>query len=406
MRVTNSMLVNNFMRNLNSNLTRMDGLQNQLATGRKFAHISDDPSALIYSQASRNSLARLSHYSRTVESAHDRLTQTEAGLMELQLLAVNIYEATIDAATDVKADGDKTNISVTMGQYRDHFVNTLNMTFGDKFLFGGYNTPGEPAAAQGTDMVTGPFTVETGADGRPQLVYNGFNLSQFDRMTVVEWDRINAIDLSTFELVPGDPASAVDLSGLTINDLADPAFDFAALGLTQAEWDAITADEDVNAKLSMDMFNILKDDVLTYDVGPAVSMPVTMNGLDMIFYRTVDEEGNDVIRNIFNVMDDVYQVANDGSPAEVINKYIKPLQDAQNHLLTKVAEVGGRVRRLELLGARYEQDYLNYERMKSDAEDVDFAEVIMFQKMAEAVYQASLSTGARIIQPTLMDFLR
>ena len=44
--------------------------------------------------------------------------------------------------------------------------------------------------------------------------------------------------------------------------------------------------------------------------------------------------------------------------------------------------------------------------MKSNAEDVDFAEVIMNQKMAEAVYQASLAAGARIIQPTLMDFLR
>ena len=406
MRVTNSMLVNNFMRNLNSNLVRMDGLQNQLATGRKFAHISDDPSALIYSQASRNSLARLSHYQRTVESAHDRLVQTEAGLMELQLLVVNAYEATIDAATDVKADGDKVNISVTMGQYRDHFVNTLNMTFGDKFLFGGYNTPGEPSASMGTDMITGPFTVENDASGRPQLIFNGFNLSQFDRMTVTEWEDIKAFDLSYYELIPGIPASAVDLSSLTINDITDAAFDFMALGLTSAEWDAVKADGDVVAKLSMDMFDTLRSDVLTFDVGPAVSMEVTMSGLDMIFYRTVDETGTDVIRNIFNVMDDVYQAANDGSPAEVINKYIKPLQDAQNHLLTQVAEVGGRVRRLELLTARYEQDFLNYERMKSDAEDVDFADVIMYQKMAEAVYQASLSTGARIIQPTLMDFLR
>ena len=34
------------------------------------------------------------------------------------------------------------------------------------------------------------------------------------------------------------------------------------------------------------------------------------------------------------------------------------------------------------------------------------AEVIMNLKMQENVYQASLSSGARIIQPTLLDFLR
>ena len=44
--------------------------------------------------------------------------------------------------------------------------------------------------------------------------------------------------------------------------------------------------------------------------------------------------------------------------------------------------------------------------MRSDAEDVDMADVIMYLKMAEAVYQAALSAGARVIQPSLMDFLR
>jgi flagellar hook-associated protein 3 FlgL len=44
--------------------------------------------------------------------------------------------------------------------------------------------------------------------------------------------------------------------------------------------------------------------------------------------------------------------------------------------------------------------------MKSDAEDADEAELIMRYKMAETVYKAALSTGASIIQPTLMDFLR
>jgi flagellar hook-associated protein 3 FlgL len=42
----------------------------------------------------------------------------------------------------------------------------------------------------------------------------------------------------------------------------------------------------------------------------------------------------------------------------------------------------------------------------SKNEDVDMAEVIMRLKSEENVYRASLSAGARIIQPTLVDFLR
>ena len=152
----------------------------------------------------------------------------------------------------------------------------------------------------------------------------------------------------------------------------------------------------------IEMLNKLKGDVLTFDVGPAVSIPVSINGVDLAFFQA----SNGSTYNIFNVLHEVYQAASSGAGAEELGKLIKPLQDAQNHLLTKVAELGGRTRRLDLLQARYEQDEINYEQMKSDAEDADMAEIIMYQKMAEAVYQAALSAGARIIQPTLMDFLR
>jgi flagellar hook-associated protein 3 FlgL len=156
----------------------------------------------------------------------------------------------------------------------------------------------------------------------------------------------------------------------------------------------------------------LKSDVLTFDVGTGVEMPVTFNGIDLILFQSsIDGNGDPVTppinRNIFDVLNSLHEDTYDGKPASEIGRvYIKQLQQAQNHLLTQVAEVGGRSRRLELLEIRYEQDELNYTQMMSDAEDVDFAEVIMNQKMAEAVYQAALSAGARVIQPTLMDFLR
>ena len=43
MRVTNSMMINNLMRNLNKNLGRMDHLQQKMASGKQFIRPSDDP---------------------------------------------------------------------------------------------------------------------------------------------------------------------------------------------------------------------------------------------------------------------------------------------------------------------------------------------------------------------------
>ena len=391
MRVTNAMLVSNLMRNLNNNLTRMDSLNNQLSTGRKFANISDDPSSLIYSQSARNKLVRIEHYQRTVQTAQDWLRQAEAGVMEMQLMFVNAYEEAVNAATDGKTDGDKQNIAQVIGQMRNHFVDTLNSTFGDKYVFGGYNTPGDPAGGFGNEGIK-TFTVRDN-----QLYYNGFNISQFDGMPAA----LMLVDLSgrtpaemeaRLEAIISDPNG---LNGNPATFFADNGFSF-----------------DMN---DLVMMHRLKNDVLSFDVGPGISMPVTINGIDLVLMTTTDKDGNAIVRGAFDMLQELFEATNgvpDAVPpkpplhANDISKLIKGLRDGQNHLLTRNSEIGGRVNRLDLLESRYEQDEINYERMRSDAEDVDAAEVIMHLKMAEAIYQAALSAGARIIQPTLMDFLR
>jgi flagellar hook-associated protein 3 FlgL len=95
---------------------------------------------------------------------------------------------------------------------------------------------------------------------------------------------------------------------------------------------------------------------------------------------------------------------------EILHRNIHPflgrMQHHQTHNLGLMAEVGGRLARLDLMMDRYMKDELNYTQMKSDVEDLDLAEAIMWFSMTEAVYRASLGVGGRILPPTLIDFLR
>ncbi|MEN6327259.1 MAG: flagellar hook-associated protein FlgL [Syntrophomonas sp.] len=76
-----------------------------------------------------------------------------------------------------------------------------------------------------------------------------------------------------------------------------------------------------------------------------------------------------------------------------------------NELLTRRSTIGAKVNRLELQKNRLESTQDQFTALLAQTEDVNEAEVIMNLKMQENVYQASLSAGARIIQPTLVDFL-
>ena len=55
---------------------------------------------------------------------------------------------------------------------------------------------------------------------------------------------------------------------------------------------------------------------------------------------------------------------------------------------------------------RIDQQEIISKEIMSDNEDIDFEKVVTEMMAQESVYRAALSVGARIIQPTLMDFLR
>ncbi len=70
------------------------------------------------------------------------------------------------------------------------------------------------------------------------------------------------------------------------------------------------------------------------------------------------------------------------------------------------SELGARYNRLEMIESRIDQQEVIATRVLSDNEDADIERVITDLTTQESIHRAALSVGARIIQPTLMDFLR
>lgn len=99
-------------------------------------------------------------------------------------------------------------------------------------------------------------------------------------------------------------------------------------------------------------------------------------------------------------------VALKNGDTEGIDDYLGVVDSYTNNLLSLRADVGARTNRMELVSSRIAENTISFTRLLSDSQDADMSEVIMYLKNAENVYKASLSVGGRVIQPTLMDFLR
>lgn len=95
-----------------------------------------------------------------------------------------------------------------------------------------------------------------------------------------------------------------------------------------------------------------------------------------------------------------------GDVQALSNRDLQNLDADLDRILRELSRVGARQQGLELLAQRLDADQVNLKELLSKAEDLDVAEAITELKMQENVYRLALASGARIIQPTLLDFLR
>ncbi|NKE06800.1 flagellar hook-associated protein FlgL [Mesobacillus selenatarsenatis] len=141
--------------------------------------------------------------------------------------------------------------------------------------------------------------------------------------------------------------------------------------------------------------NLYKDEIDNYQV--EVSRGVFMKA-NVDPAKVFNQEMFDTVQKIQDQLDS-------GDPQE-LDKLLNDLDKAMNTLSAERSELGARYNRLEMMENRLGQQEVMATKILSDNEDADIERVIMDLKSQESVHRAALSVSARIIQPTLMDFLR
>ena len=94
------------------------------------------------------------------------------------------------------------------------------------------------------------------------------------------------------------------------------------------------------------------------------------------------------------------------TPPVSIDTFLTEIDGHARLVLSHRSAIGAKSNRFEMIRARLLDSEVNFTDLLSKTQDADIAEVVMNLKEAEAIYNASLATGARIIMPTLVDFLR
>lgn len=142
---------------------------------------------------------------------------------------------------------------------------------------------------------------------------------------------------------------------------------------------------------------------IEYQVGIGERININTLGLDLFEVDDVAKNGGDT-PGIIALVEEIEDLLEDGT--EGLTEKLDDIDGFMDKALTIRGDIGARVNRLELIVNRAEDDTINLRDRQSKLEDADLAETAIQLMNEENVYRSSLSVGARIIQPTLLDFLR
>lgn len=312
MRVTNGMLSNNFRNNLSRNYQNLNSSLIKSYTGKKVLRFSEDTISSRTAMRSRERLSKLQQYENNMNNARSWFEYTESSLSELSGIVARAYELTVYAANGTKTPEDFQTISKEITQLRDAAVDILNTTYGDRYIFGGYNTSTQPFN----------YNKDTG-----ELKYNGIGVT-------------------------------------------NPSNDDAA------------------------KLNLMKGQQISYEISENSVIEVSISGV-----RCTGIGDKNLIASFDKVLKSLT------GPDGLDDSSISEMQEHQTNILTLVSEVGSKINRIDVTESKNSLDKMNYEKLLSASEDIDFEEAIMKYRNAEAIYQATLAAGSKIIQPSLLDFL-
>jgi flagellar hook-associated protein 3 FlgL len=138
-------------------------------------------------------------------------------------------------------------------------------------------------------------------------------------------------------------------------------------------------------------------------IAAGTRVPVGVVGPRVFGDPTVDQDA------LFAVLTDIRNALTSGGSGNVqqdLTTGLARLDGAIDRIITTLGELGARSNRVERMRTAAEDQLLGMTHSLSEAEDIDLPKTIIDLQMQEVSYKAALGATARVVQPSLLDFLR
>ena len=141
MRITNQMMINSSMANIQVNKKQVNTLDTQLSTQKKINKPSEDPIIAIRALRLRASLNEVTQYlEKNIPDAQQWLSTTQGALTQGESVINKLYEYCNQGSSDSYASEQRNTIAESLKALKKTFYDEGNVDYAGRYVFTGYKT--------------------------------------------------------------------------------------------------------------------------------------------------------------------------------------------------------------------------------------------------------------------------
>lgn len=196
MRMTNKIMRNNSIYNINQNKILQDQLTNQMTSQSKIVRPSDDPVVAIRALRLRSNVTTVTQYNdKNAEDAKQWLTLTEDALTTVNEVLNKLYEQAETGANKYQTSDTLKIIMEQMESLTKGFYASGNVDYAGRFIFSGYrtDTPVTFTKEDVLEMEKHPISYEI----EENINYKQISTINYTNYDAVDKDLSNAADKDT-----------------------------------------------------------------------------------------------------------------------------------------------------------------------------------------------------------------
>lgn len=141
------------------------------------------------------------------------------------------------------------------------------------------------------------------------------------------------------------------------------------------------------------------DEDLKFEVGNNLALPISVNGQSLFGDATSTPQGVFVTLSALSA-------ALKNNDTTAIDSSLGSIDDNINNIVALRADLGARTNRMTAIQNQLDSTSYNLQENLFGIEDADMPKTITDFTSQQNVYKAALAVGAKIIEPSLVDFLR